>query len=418
MKAEKAREQAYKERLERVEHAIRLKVPDRVPIFLFSGYLPAKYTGMTFEEAHYDSDKYLAACKKFTIDFAPDLYLNAGSPVKTAGAALDALDMRQIKWPGHGISCNSPFQFVEAEYVRADEYDAFIEDLSDFTIRTYMPRVYGALESFSTLPPISWMLLGYITTGITSVLANPEVVAAIESLLEAGREAARWAVAERAFDEEMAGLGFPVLAGSGTFAPLDFVGVIRGTRGMMLDMYRQPDKLLEVVEKLLPITIATAVTLAKMSGNPRVFVAVNRGADYLMSLKQFETFYWQGLEKLILELVNEGLVPCIHFQGCFNSRLEYFAELPKGKILGLFDRTDIFKAKEVLGDTMCIGGNMPLTLLRTGTPEQIRDYSKKLIDVVGKDGGFIMSTNTVMDDADPELVRVWIDFTKEYGVYR
>jgi len=418
MKMEKTPKQLYQERLKRIEDAIQLKVPDRVPIFLFSHYLPARYAGMTLEEAHYDSDKYLAAYKKFIMDFAPDLYLNAGSPVKTAGAALDALDMRQIKWPGHGISSNSPFQFVEAEYVRADEYDALLEDPSDFTIRTYMPRVYGALESFSTLPPISWMLLGYITTGITSVLANREVVSAIESLVEAGREAARWAAAESAFDEEMAKLGFPVLAKSGVFAPLDFVGVIRGTRGLMLDMYRQPDKLLQVLEKLLPILIEMGVTLAKMSDNPRVFMTVNRAADGFMSLEQFETFYWPGFKKIVLELINEGLTPCIHFQGCVDSRLEYLAQLPKGKILGLFDRTDIFKAKEVLGDTMCIGGNMPLRLLRTGTPEQIKDYSKKLIDVVGKDGGFIMSTDTVMDDADPELVRVWIDFTKEYGVYR
>ncbi len=187
---------------------------------------------------------------------------------------------------------------------------------------------------------------------------------------------------------------------------------------MMLDMFRQPDKLLELLDKFLPITIDTGLALAEISGNPRVFMSVNRGADGLMSPEQFETFYYPGFKKVVLALVDAGLTPCIHFQGCFDSRLEYFTELPKGRILGLFDRTDVFKAKEILGDIMCIGGNMPLTLLRTGTPEQIKDYSKKLIDVVGKDGGFVMTANTVMDDADPELVKGWIDFTKEYGVYR
>jgi hypothetical protein len=415
---DKTAEQQYMERTKRIEDAIQLKVPDRVPIFLFSGYLPAKYVGMTFEEAHYDSERYLAACKKFTIDFAPDIYLNPGSPVKTAGAALDALDMRQIKWPGHGIPPNSPFQFVEAEYVKADEIDAFLEDQSDFTIRTYLPRVYEALKPLGKLPPLSWMLFGYITTGLASALIAPEIIAALEALTEAGRAAAEWAAAETTSDQEMAKLGFPVLAGAGTFAPFDFVGMIRGSHGMMLDMFRQPDKLLELTEKLLPLCIDTALILAQMSGNPRVFMVLNRGADGLMSLEQFETFYFPGFKKVVLALIGAGLTPCVHFQGSFDSRLEYFTELPKGKILGLFDRTDIFRAKEVLGDTLCIGGNMPLTLLQTGTPEQIKDYSKKLIDVVGKDGGFVMSTNTVMDGADPELVRVWLDFTKEYGVYR
>jgi len=411
-------EQLYQERMNRVEDAIQLRVPDRVPFFLFSGYLPCRYVGMPLEEAHYDSAKYFAACKKLTTDLAPDLYFNAGSPVKTAGAALDALDMKQIKWPGHGIPADSPFQFSEAEYVKADEVDALLDDPSDFAIRTYMPRVYGALESFSMLPPISWMLMGYITTGLASALTIPAVAEALEALAVAGREAARWAAEETALDRELAALGFPVLAGSGTFAPLDFVGVIRGSRGMMLDMYRQPDKLLALTDKLLPMTIDVALALAQMSGNRRVFMALNRGGDGLMSLKQFETFYWPGLKKVVLALVDAGLMPVMHFQGCFDTRLEHLAELPKGKTLALFDRTDMFKAKEILGDTMCIAGNMPLTLLRAGTPKEIKDYAKKLIDVVGRDGGFIMSSNTVMDDADPERVKIWMDFTTEYGVYR
>jgi hypothetical protein len=410
-------EQLYRERVQRVEDAIRLEVPDQVPFFLFSGYLPCRYVGMPLQEAHYDSDKYFAACRKLTVDLAPDLYFNAGSPVKTAGAALDALEMKQIRWPGHGTAPDSPFQFVEAEYVKADEIDALLDDPADYTVRTYLPRVYGALESLSLIPPLSWLLMGYVTTGLVSAVTIPGVVEALEALALAGREAASWATKEVQLDQELAELGFPVLAGSGTFAPLDLVGVIRGSRGMMLDIYRQPDKLVALTEKLLPMTIDTALALAQMSGNPRVFMAINRGADGLMSLNHFETFYWPGFKKVVLALVDAGLTPVIHFQGVFDTRLEYFTEFPRGKTIGLFDRTDLFRAKEILGNTMCLCGNMPLTLLRAGTGDQIKDYAKKLIDIVGKDGGFIMSSNTVLDDADPERVKMWMDFTREYGVY-
>jgi hypothetical protein len=411
-------EQLYQERMQRVEDALQLRVPDRVPFFLFSGYLPCRYVGMPLEQAHYDSEKYFAACKKLTVDLEPDLYFNAGSPVKTAGAALEALDMKQVRWPGHGIPADSPFQFVEDEYLKADEVDAFLEDPSDFAVRTYLPRVYGALESFSMLPPINWMMMGYITTGLAAAITIPAVADALEALATAGREAAAWAAGEAALDQELAALGFPVLAGSGTFAPMDYVGIIRSSRGMMLDMYRQPDKLLALIDKLLPTTIDTALALAAMSGNPRVFMAINRGADGLMSAQQFETFYWPGFKKVVMAVVEAGLTPVIHFQGCFDTRLEYFTEFPKGKIIGLFDRTDVFKAKEILGDTMCIAGNMPLSLLRAGTPGEIEHYAKKLIDIVGKDGGFIMSSNTVLDDADPERVKLWIEATRAHGVYR
>ena len=137
-----------------------------------------------------------------------------------------------------------------------------------------------------------------------------------------------------------------------------------------------------------------------------------------MSLKQFETFYWPGLKKLLLTFIDEGLTPCPFLEGDYTSRLEYFSDLPRGKMLLFLDATDIFKAKDILGQTACFAGNVPLSLLQTGTPEQIKEYTKKLIDVVGKGGGLIMSSRGALDDANPKLVKTWAVFTREYGVYR
>jgi uroporphyrinogen-III decarboxylase len=98
--------------------------------------------------------------------------------------------------------------------------------------------------------------------------------------------------------------------------------------------------------------------------------------------------------------------------------LEYLTELPKGKVLGIFDNTDIHKVKEMLGENMCITGLMPVSLLQVGNPEEIKAYSKELIDVVGKGGGFIMAPKASISDAEPELVKVWSEYTREYGVYK
>jgi uroporphyrinogen-III decarboxylase len=148
------------------------------------------------------------------------------------------------------------------------------------------------------------------------------------------------------------------------------------------------------------------------------FSFLHRGSDEFMSVKQFEKFYWPGLEKVLLAEIEAGMRPMVFWEGTWNNRLEFLKTLPKGKVVGWFDRTDLFKAKKVLGDNMCICGDMPLSLLQTGTPEQVKAYAKRLIDEVGEGGGFIMGTNTVMDYADPKLVKVWVDFTKEYGVYK
>ena len=99
------------------------------------------------------------------------------------------------------------------------------------------------------------------------------------------------------------------------------------------------------------------------------------------------------------------------------SRLEVIGDIPKGKAIYAFERTDMFKAKKILGDVVCLKGNVPLSMLATGTPEDVKSYCKKLIDIVGKGGGFIMDASTVIDDAKPENVKAMFEFTKEYGVY-
>ena len=60
-------------------------------------------------------------------------------------------------------------------------------------------------------------------------------------------------------------------------------------------------------------------------------------------------------------------------------------------ILQLDGRTDIFRAKQVIGDHCCLFGDVPSTMLAFGGKEEVVDYCRKLIDVVGKDGGFILA---------------------------
>lgn len=409
-------EQDYKEREKRVNDAIQLKKPDRVPFFPFTGYYAATYVGMPFEDAWYNADKWFDANKKMILDLEPDLVFPPRFAVFSSGQAFETLDCKQIKWPGHGISPDYSHQFVEGEYMEADEYDAFLSDPSDFTVRTYLPRIFGSLEPLKMMPPLQLGLFGYGWVGMTAAFAMPQITSAFKSLYETAIEAAKRMEADDAFELDMKGLGFPLAGQALALAPFDFISdMLRGMRGTMLDMFRQPDKLLRAIELLYPLLLGSAISAAKSSGNPRVFIPLHRGADGFMSLEQFETFYWPTLKRLILGLIDEGLTPCPFFEGIYNQRLHYLKELPKGKILGMFDRTDVFKAKEVIGDTMCISGNVPLSLLQTGTPQQVKDYAKKLIDVVGEGGGFIMSSATTMDHAHPELVRVWMEFTKEYG---
>ena len=415
----KTGEELYIERKKRTQDAITLKVPDRVPIwFQDASFFPARYAGMTFREAMYDSDKIFAAYKKTFLDFEPDMYFNPGHALHTPGDALDAVRCKQVVLPGQGIPVNHSFQFVEAEYMKAEEYDEFIDDPTAFTIRSYLPRIYETLKPLETMPPITGLLLGYFGMPMSAGFVTPEIVSALGSFYHAGLIVQKHQAKAVSFVREMADLGFPLACGAITLAPFDLIGdTLRGLRGILLDMYRCPDKLLTAIDKITPLMIGLAVGQAKASGCPGVFIPLHKGSDGFMSLEQFDRFYWPSLKKLILAFIDEGLTPCPFFEGDYTQRLKYLADLPKGKILGFFDATNIYKAKEIIGNTMCMSGFMPLSLLQTGTPEKVKAYAKELIDVLGKGGGFIMGPKSAMDEANPELVKVWFDFTKEYGVY-
>lgn len=416
MARSKEASEALKLREKRLHDAIELKVPDRVPIAATFDYFPAKYAGITPEAAFYDIKAWKAASAKTLLDFAPDVYYIA---MMIPGSVLELLGCRQLRIPGHGIPATGGHQYVEAEYMKAEEFDAFLADPSDFSIRTYLPRIFEAFAPLQKLPQLSRMIWGYGEIGAVELFTQPDYIEMFEKIARAGREMAEWNKELGTFIPEMADLGFPPFSISLTQAPYDWLpDFLRGMKGSMLDLFRQPDKVLEACEKLLPIMVEKGVTAAKLSGNPRVFIPLHRGSDGFMSLKQFERFYWPTLKRLCLALIDEGLVPWVFFEGNYTSRLEYLLELPKGKVLAHLDSTDIFRAKEVLGNHMCIMGNIPSSLLQTSNKDEVISYSKKLIDVVGKDGGYIMACRAPMDETDPELVKIWMDYTREYGIYR
>ena len=414
----KSPQELYKEREQRVLDAIALKKPDRVPISAKFNFFSAKYSGMTFQEAMYDPEKLWKAHWRTMLEFEPDMERNPFG-LLFIGPILETLDFKQLKWPGHGVPANVSYQFVEGEYMKADEYDAFIEDPTDFMLRKYWPRVYGGLKGLEKLPPIRDIITYSIGTPFGFGAFNtPEVIEALDTLKRAGEKSAEIAQWARKFSEEARGAGYPMASGGFSQAPFDTLGdYYRGMKGSMIDMYRRPDKVIKACEKMLPIMLEMAVSATKVSGNNRVFIPIHKGLDGFMSVEQFKKFFWPTLRELMVTMINEGLVPCPLWEGNCTSRLDIIKDIPAGKAIYAFEGTDMFKAKEVLRDIVCIQGNVPGSLLLAGTPEEVKAYCKKLIDVCGAGGGFIMDSATSLEDAKPENVKAMYEITKEYGVY-
>jgi hypothetical protein len=222
------------------------------------------------------------------------------------------------------------------------------------------------------------------------------------------------------YAQRMAALGFPAGMGRGVFllAPFDFMSdTLRGMRAVYLDMYRRPEKLLAAQEKARRIMVRNAIETKRAFGGRFAFIPLHRGSDGFMSVEQFETFYWPQLKALVMDLVDAGITPALFYEGVWDQRLKYLRELPKGMTTGQFQRTDFSRLKETVGDVLCITGCFPVSLLQMGSPDEIREQTRRMCRILGKNGGFIMGPNSSMDECNPELVKVWVDATKEYGAY-
>lgn len=406
-------EAGYKARVGRLLDAILLrKKPDRVPVTPHLGEFAAAYCGYTQKDVWYDVDKAIDVANRCTLELDFDAKTDAAAPL---GRVYEILEEKQRRWPGHGLPDNISMQFVEGEYMKADEYDDFILDETDFRLRTYLPRVWGSAG------PLRKLGIGNIAS-----FGIPEVQEALRKLMEAGEEARRWQSRVAAANRRLNELGYPDLRANfalGGGAPFDRIGDnLRGQRGIGLDMYRQPEKLLEAIDTITKkrlLDIRRSSRTIKPGGSPIVGFPLHKGADGFMSDRQFRTFYWPSLRQICLALIEEGFIPELRTQGSYTSRLEAVrGDLPRGKVIWHLYLTDMRQAQETLGDDYCLVGAVPQSILSTGQPEEVEAYCRHLIDLCGRDGGFIVSSPGALgSDARTENVRAMVRTTKEYGVY-
>lgn len=388
-------EERYRERVTLIKDAIQLrKIPKRIPVCPSAGFFPISYGGSTHFDVMYNVDELILIWEKYCNDFNPDTY---NVPNVVPGKVFDTLDFHLYKWAGHGVSKDSPYQFVEGEYMKAEEYEELIDDPSGFFLRFFFSRIFGALKSFEKIPnfPIIHEILPIPPALLP--FGTPELRKALSDLMEASSYATAWIQKVRTMNRSIMGKWFPSFSGGFSKAPFDVIGdSLRGTVGIMMDIYRHPDELLEACERLTPFMIKAGVSSRKANGHSLIFIPLHKGSDSFMSEKQFSKFYWPTLRKVIIGLVNEGFVPLLFAEGQYKSRLEIISDVPKGTTVWWFEQTDMALAKEKLGSIACRAGNVPISILCAGSEKEVKDYCRRLIDIAGRDGGFILSTSAGM----------------------
>lgn len=393
-------EQLYQQRLQRYVKAMRNEKPDRVPIRPFVAEFTAKYAGYSIQEVTQDYQKAFAAARKCAADFDWDAVV--ANMVYGWSGLTQAIGLKYYASPGIDLPADTTFQYLEpAEdeaWMRADEYDLLIEDPTGYLFNVWLPRVSADVQPIGQ--PASFRNnMSFLKGGM----------AMLDYFNGFGRQAAL-----------LRSESGTVSAISGILkAPFDILAdKLRGYKGLCMDMYRQPDKVLAACEALAPHLLHVALSGADPDKNVPIGLWMHRGCVPFLAPSQFEKFFWPTLKQIIEALWARGHQTLFYAEGEWNPNLKWIAELPDLSIVYHVDRGDIFEVHKAVGHKFCLSGGIPNDLLAFGSPEDVRDYCRKVLDGVARNGGYIMDASAIMqDDAKVENLRAMTEATREYGTY-
>jgi hypothetical protein len=369
-------------------------MPDRVPVAPMIYYFAAFYAGITVHELWSDPKKYAYAIDKCYRDLGPwDIYypINPVNPT----AYVFILPMK-IKYPGIDLPPDNICQTIEEEIMGADEYAGFARS-----------RAPGALLKY----------LDFMLTLACRVQREP--VDGIGAKLGILRKLLQQIPAWREEFKKWRQRGVAIQHGLCAESPLDTFSMSRGVVDFSYDLMERPDDIREAAMALSDGYVRVTDYFTRLTGVRRALVFCHRTSNDFMSPKHFREYALPPLKRIVDGLVGRGITPLLHCDGNWEKNLDYLHELPRARVVLQFDgRTDMARAKQIIGDHCCIFGDVPAVMLAFGSKEQVTEYCRKLIETAGKGGGFILAAGCeIAPNARPENVKAMIDAVKQFGYY-
>ena len=379
---------------ERLQAVINLQVPDRVPSCPFIYYFAAFYAGITVHELWSDPRAYRRAMDKCYEDLGPwDVYY----PVNPRYPEVYTFIMpMKAKWPGIDLPPDSICQLLEEEIMRAEDYRWIGELAGKIPKLTYIPFFMRMISRAWDNVGEGWRAYAYMLPRLVMHLAN-------------------WRYEFGLWKKR----GVSVLYGFLPEAAYDTFSLARGFLNFARDMRKRPEEIARAAGDLTEGYLFISRLVAALMGVRRVEVFVHRSSTDFISPDAFRKLSFPSLKALVEGLVAVGINPILHCDGNWDLNLETLRELPAGNCIIQFDGpTDIFLAKEVLGDRMCIMGDVPPDMLVLGSVSEVDEYCHKLIEEIGKGGGYIMGAGCeIPPNARPENVKAMLDSVVKYGYY-
>jgi hypothetical protein len=357
-----------KERKDRIFKAVALERPDRIPVILEYSAFAAKMTKMPLSEFVKDSKGSVKAMiQTFKMIGEADA-INYGGVSSILGLAC--LWMSKVKVPGVDLPEDELWQVDEAERMEPEDYERILVEGWPAFYQSYMQKLMG----------------GDVWEKVNAGMKR------FPKMLEA------W-VAD----------GILVLTGGCVTTPFEFYCGGRSLVEFIHDLHKIPDKVQAAMDVTIPHLAGPSCEMTKRFHVPCIWVGGWRSASSVLSPKLWDRFVFPYFERLVHEVVDAGLIALLHLDSDWTRDLARFRSLPKGKcILALDGSTNIFKAKEILGDHMCIMGDVPPAMFALSTPDEVYNYSMKLTKEIGPNGFMLHSGCDIPMNAKLENVQAMV----------
>ena len=409
------KQELYNERKKRIQTTRALSEPDRVPLAPKLGFFYGSAYGIPSYASLTDVRNCIPGVKAYMEEYQPDM---VWPPAVYPGLASLALGSEFLKLPGfeHGIGINESFQYLDGEYLHEDEYAEFCFDPTHFILTKWFPRRNKNLAGLAKLNVQNPIEFGMFVS--TVPFADPEVRAALDALALSGKYSLEWLMGGGLIASIIEDEGFVLGPQLGTTCPFDMLAdTFRGMINTIMDVEERPEEVLEAVNVMQELMLKNALGAAIAMKKEYFLIPLHMGVDEFMSPANYAKFYWPGLKALIMALIENDITPYVFVEGNYNTRLEQLCDVPKGKVVYMFEKIDEKRCKETVGQVACIGGHLKTPTLMFGTPEKVADETKRLLDIYAPGGGFMMDISIPLDRCPKENLHAMFETTLKYGVY-
>ncbi len=382
--------ESAKEKAQLLRDAAKFKKTYRIPTHSNYWTYMILESGHTLGEALYDNELLTQIVCNFHEKYEFDFYNYTGgrNPVRAA----DAVD-------GNTYIINDETEALnikDCSYIEDGEYPELAANPLKFYWEKYLPRKCGKLAQPAEIAAPAFAESARELSEYKNMTAN------LRKLF-----AEKYQIPSRA-------LGYGQM-------PIELLfNQIRGIKALSVDLRRRKEEVIAVCHALEDFNgYRAALNAAKnreMPDNTAFLIGTCCLAHSIMSVKQYEEFYWPWMKPfadVAVEKDGNFLVFCESF---FGRHAEFYQDIPKGVLLIQPEQDDPFELRRQLPNAAICGG-MKSTLLGSGTKEAVLDFAKKLVDELGRDGGFIMGQDKMMtyrNDAKPENILAVQEFCRNY----